>query len=39
MIKRALKIFPSFKNSKLIYDSKHVKNKAQKEFIENIILR
>lgn len=39
MIKRVSKIFPSLKDSKLIYDSKHVKNKAQKEFIENIILR
>jgi pimeloyl-ACP methyl ester carboxylesterase len=38
MIKRASKIFPSLKRSELIQDSKHVQNKAQNEFIENIIL-
>lgn len=39
MIKRALKIFPSLKMSKLIKDSKHVQSKAQNEIIEQAIMK
>jgi len=39
MIKRASKIFPSLKESKLFEHSKHVQNKEQNEFIVNTILK
>lgn len=38
MIKRAIKIFPSLKSSRLLEDSKHVQNKAQNEMIERSIM-
>jgi len=38
MIKRASKIFPSLKKSKLLENSKHVQNKEQNLMIEKIIL-
>lgn len=38
MIKRALKIFPSLKNSQLLEDSKHVQSRAQNEIIERAII-
>ncbi|GAA3592874.1 alpha/beta hydrolase [Flavivirga amylovorans] len=38
MIKRASRIFPSLKKSKLFENSKHVQNKIQNEEIENIIM-
>lgn len=39
MIKRASKIFPSLKKSKLLENSKHVQNKAQNETIEKVIMK
>ncbi len=39
MIKRASKIFPSLKKSKLIEDSKHVQNTEQNEMIEREIIQ
>lgn len=39
MIKRAIKIFPSLKNSTLLENSKHVQNRAQNEIIEKAIMR
>lgn len=39
MIRRASKIFPSLKKSILLENSKHVQNKEQNEFIEEVILR
>ncbi len=39
MIKRASKIFPSLKESKLFENSKHVQNKAQNKMIEEHILK
>jgi pimeloyl-ACP methyl ester carboxylesterase len=38
MIKRATKIFPSLKKSKLLENSKHVQTKAQNELIEKMIM-
>lgn len=38
MIKRAKKIFPSLRESKLFKDSKHVQNKTQNDTIEELIL-
>ena len=38
MIKRATKIFPSLKESKLFENSKHVQNKAQNKIIEKVIM-
>jgi len=38
MIKRASKIFPSLKESKLFENSKHVQNKAQNKIIEGAIM-
>ena len=39
MIKRASKIFPSLKESKLFEHSKHVQNKEENKFIVNTILK
>ena len=39
MLKRAKKIFPSLKLSKLIIDSKHVQSKEQNLMIEEIIMK
>ncbi len=39
MIKRAQKIFPSLKNSKLLENSKHVQNKAQNEMKGELIMK
>lgn len=39
MIKRASRIFPSLKESKLFKNSKHVQNKAQNKIIEEVILK
>lgn len=39
MIRRATKIFPSLKETRLFEDSKHVQNKAQNERIEEIIMQ
>lgn len=38
MIKRASKIFPSLKSSKLFENSKHVQNKEQNRIIEKVIV-
>jgi pimeloyl-ACP methyl ester carboxylesterase len=38
MIKRASKIFPSLKNSKLFENSRHVHNKEQNKLIEKVII-
>jgi len=38
MIKRAVKIFPSLRESTLLEHSKHVQNKDQNEVIESIII-
>jgi len=39
MIKRATKIFPSLRKSRLLKHSKHVQNKEQNEMIEQEIMR
>jgi alpha-beta hydrolase superfamily lysophospholipase len=39
MIKRATKIFPSLKKSKLLEDSKHVQNKKQNQLIVEAIMK
>ena len=39
MLKRAKRIFPSLKESTLIFDSKHVQNKEQNLMIEKVILK
>lgn len=38
MIKRAKQIFPSLKQTKLFYGSKHVQNQAENRIIEEVIL-
>jgi esterase/lipase len=39
MIKRASRIFPSLKESKLFENSKHVQNKAQNKIVEKTIMK
>jgi pimeloyl-ACP methyl ester carboxylesterase len=39
MIKRAASIFPSLKESKLFDNAKHVQNKAQNQWIEQVIMK
>lgn len=39
MLKRAKRIFPSLKTSRLLPDSKHVQNKVQNRMIEEVIMK